>query len=98
MMRNPSPHVSKRHKARLEKHLKQTIAPEKRLSFKESLLQQLVKMQKDANAGKLTFDASTMEALGECCFILLYNSVKFSTASLVGKLYFHVLWTIKKIN
>ena len=71
MMRNPSPHVSKRHKARLEKHLKQTIAPEKRLSFKESLLQQLVKMQKDANAGKLTFDASTMEALGECCFIFI---------------------------
>ena len=64
MIRYPSPQPSA-HKKRLEKLLKHTAPPEKRLSFKESLLQQLAKMQKDANAGNLTFDPSAMEALGE---------------------------------
>ena len=64
MIRYPSPQPSA-HKKRLEKLLKHTAPPEKRLSFKESLLLQLAKMQKDANAGNLTFDPSAMEALGE---------------------------------
>lgn len=62
MMRSPSRSPS-RQKARLYKLLKQTAPPEKRLTFKESLLQQLMKMQKDASAGNLMFDPSAIEAL-----------------------------------
>ena len=66
MMRSPSRSPS-RQKARLYKLLKQTAPPEKRLTFKESLLQQLMKMQKDASAGNLMFDPSAIEALGKSC-------------------------------
>lgn len=61
-MRSPSRSPS-RQKARLYKLLKQTAPPDKRLTFKESLLKQLMKLQKDANAGTLTLDPSTLEAL-----------------------------------